>query len=367
MAKKLRVRSFALVALCLLGLMGSGCKKDGDKEVDNEKLEKFLANRPGLRPNVAQEPFIPPRTIEPYRIDSHTGGSLEPHRELEDLSGGAAGAGNVSEPSSEDTDSDLSSGSSDDFSILNNLQSQFTASIGEDSSSNREELGPGLEGLELTASGQQAPEIVNQSANPTYQIDFAQNFSKSASEILDEMGFEVPSIFIKDIAPRFQSASLIVGNSNRGFYGLRKKEITEISEEQKQALGKMTLTWGVSSYPPGENWSQKNRRRNSVGLIVSFGKKTNAGVPYFLGFVLTKTGKPFEYHRPTRYGDVGRYVTLANPPINTMMQTNVDLRKHFKAAFGTGIPYPGVSGIAIEVDTRDMSGVGFIQKIQFFE
>ena len=362
-------QSIFLLSLCLFGLTGLGCEKDSRKEVDNEKLEKFLANRPGLRPEVAEEPFVPPTTVEPYRIDDHTGGSLEPHRELVDVTRMTKNSKSTDQSLAavRENGTDSPHDSTDELILLDDLQTQLSASTSISNSLNGEQSSPGIEGLEGSSSNMNNQVTEKTAASPSYQIDFTQNFTKSASEILDKMGFEVPSIFIKDIEPRFKIGSLVVGKGNSGFYGLRKKEITEISEEQKRAIGKLDLTWGVLSYPPGEDWNSKNKRRNSVGLMVSFGGKTSAGVPYFLGFLLTKTAKPFQYFKPTRYAEVGRYVTVGNPPEKTVMQTSIDLRKHFASAFGSNVPYPGVSGIAIEVDTRDMSGVGFIQKIQFFK
>ena len=366
-------------SLALFSLIGSGCEKNGGKEVNNEDLEAFLSERPSSnRPQVSEEPFVPPKTVDPYRVDEHTGGAIEPTRELPDISSALAGGGDRSErpetaqggPVNEG-EGEGSQGEKQGF--LKKIQSLFVSQAQGAEPEVDEEDVPNISGLEIHG-GDETPDVEpstqeppEPAASPTYQLDFTQNFSKSADDVLDEMGFEVPSIFISDIEPRFAGGSLLIGKFNKGFYGLRKKEITEIPAEKKRAIKKMNLSWGVAKYPSGENWDNSKKRRNSVGVIVSFGGKTSAGVPYFLGFVLTKTAKPFQYFRPSRYGDVGRYVTLSNPPERVFLDSKVDLKKHFHAAFGSDVPYPGVSGIGLEVDTRGMSGVGGIKKIQFFE
>ncbi|GEM_PF-1779130 len=366
--------------LGLFALLGTGCQQGGgDAETQAEDLEAFLSDNSSSRPQVEQEPFVPPETADPYRVDDHTGGAIHPTPHLPSTEEGSSTGGSESDrPASEDTGS-AEDGEKDKTKkkkggFLSGFKSFFSGkkkNVEPEPEVDEEDV-PDISGLEVGDSeGEEeeepAPAEPVPSSAPAYQIDFTQSFSSPAEDVLDDMGFEVPSIFISDIDARFAAGAMLVGRFSKGYFGLRKKQITEIPEEKRRALKRMKLSWGIAKYPPGEDWNNSKKRRNSVAIIVSFGKKTSAGVPYFLGFSLTQTGEIGRYFRPSRYGDVGRYVTLAQPAAKVFLESDVDLKQHFHAAFGSSVPYPGVSGLAIEVDTRGMSGVGGIKKIQFFE
>jgi hypothetical protein len=200
-----------------------------------------------------------------------------------------------------------------------------------------------------------------------HRLDFTQDFNESAKDVLESLGFEVPSFFVSDIDARFSEKGLVVGSKNRGYYGLRSSAIRNFPValgKNPKRITRLKLEWGIEQYPRKENWNKKKKRRNSIAVVISFGPKTSEGSPYFIGFVLAKTGTVGQYYIPSRFKRVGRYTIVAKPVEGKVWTSYLELKKHFTRAFGANIAYPGVSGVGIEVDTRGMTGVGFLSTLE---
>lgn len=220
---------------------------------------------------------------------------------------------------------------------------------------------PGFSGVEEEESSAEDAPRSPASTPALYSIDFT-NFSGSSNSYLSSKGYEKASFFVSDIAAKKKNGYLQVGKRRDGFFGLRKKELTDLPAAHLRRIQTMKLNWASITYASDENWLDEDKRRQTIGIVVSFGGKTSAGVPYFLGFVLSKTGPIGRYFKPARYSEVGRYTTVAQPGEGQFVQNTIDLKDHFSKAF-PDVEYPGVSGLAIEVDTRSMEGLGAVKSI----
>ena len=210
-----------------------------------------------------------------------------------------------------------------------------------------------------------APEMSEAESEETelsalYHLDFIPQNGEDGEDFMDRNDFDVPSFWVSDIEPRFHANYMLAGEFNSGFFGLRKKELSHLSTAQKKSIRRLKVHWSVFKYPGHENWSNKKKRRQALAVVVSFGQPTVEKVPYFIGFLFSKTAKMGEYYKPSRFSRVGRYTTLGAPEVKQWQISNIDLEKHFRTAF-PGVAYPGVSGLALEVDTRGMNGVGALK------
>jgi len=200
--------------------------------------------------------------------------------------------------------------------------------------------------------------------NSIWSFAFQSPHNEEAPDFLERNKFDVPSIFVIDLEARFSGDAMLVGEDSSGFFGLRKRELDDLTQAQKSQIQKMKVDWAVMKYPPHENWGNKKKRRQSLAVVISFGRPSVEKVPYFIGFLYSKNAKPGVYYVPSRFKKVGRYTSLGHLPQGQFKSETIDLKKHFIKAF-PGVAYPGVSGLALEVDTRSMSGVGAIRSIEF--
>ncbi len=197
--------------------------------------------------------------------------------------------------------------------------------------------------------------------------DFAQSQNVNARKFLKGLGFRVPTIFVSDIRPRFMNNALLMGASDEGILGLRARRFRDLPIEDSLAIDEMVVEWGVLQYPPDENWAKKRKQRSSIGILVTFGEQTSSGAPYFIVFNLTRTGELGRYYTPPRFRSVSRLITIAHPPVGSLITSHIDVEDHFLKAFGDEIEYPGVSGMVLQVDTRSMSGIGVLRSVEFLD
>ena len=140
----------------------------------------------------------------------------------------------------------------------------------------------------------------------------------------------------------------------------------------------LRLHWGVSDYPEGVSY-QHGVDNEAIMVYVFFGhKRLPSGEifvpdsPYFIGFYLCPpnsdvTEQPYKGHH---YQKTGRYVCVDHPPEGVVAVNEVDLYEEFRKSFGIKGDLP-VSGISIEVDTRDADNDGyaaaFLQRLEFLK
>ena len=125
---------------------------------------------------------------------------------------------------------------------------------------------------------------------------------------------------------------------------------------------KMTVKWGVRSYPDGANWD-KGVHNEPLMVYVFFGDTLYSSdsffipnSPPFIGFYLGQNDKAGGCHTGRHFTKGGRYVCVANPSPGQEITSEIDLAAEFKKAFGNSIPLPSfISGISIESDTSDLA------------
>ncbi len=125
---------------------------------------------------------------------------------------------------------------------------------------------------------------------------------------------------------------------------------------------KMTVKWGVGSYPGGANWDE-GIHNEPIMIYVFFGDQRYSSdsvfipnSPPFIGFYLGRRDKVGGCHTGRHFTKGGRYICVGNPMTEQTITSEIDLAAEFKKAFGDTIPMPSfISGISIESDTSDLA------------
>ncbi len=121
---------------------------------------------------------------------------------------------------------------------------------------------------------------------------------------------------------------------------------------------RLSVTWGVSSYPAGANWDA-GAHSEAIMVMVFFGtEKLPGGLfmppsPYFIGFFLCQNGRRGVPITGRSYTTQGRYVCLDGPPPGKEVISTVTLPDSFRAAFRAAT-VPPVTGLAFEADTTQV-------------
>lgn len=140
----------------------------------------------------------------------------------------------------------------------------------------------------------------------------------------------------------------------------------------------ITIEWGVTKFPAGADW-EKGIKRESIGVMLSFGDKKIEGVgpfgwgarvPWFIGFFLGEKDPVGKAMKGNYYHKAGRYVCLASASkekefLDKTFTTKFNYHDTFKAEFGLA-KVPHVSAIGLEIDTRGTKGnsSAFIRSIK---
>jgi len=125
----------------------------------------------------------------------------------------------------------------------------------------------------------------------------------------------------------------------------------------------LAVTWGVNRYPTGANWD-RGVNNEAIMVMVQFGTQTFSGgffvppAPYFIGFFLCDAGRRNVFFTGRSYTRQGRYICLDRPVAGSELTSTVNLDEQFRAAFGSALPVPPVTGIGIESDTTQVSSDG---------
>jgi len=142
-----------------------------------------------------------------------------------------------------------------------------------------------------------------------------------------------------------------------------------------KGVQKLRIQWGVLEYPKGADWEAGNLRE-PVSFVLTFGKKNiDSGsfavpnVPYFISFFLGEKEQENKAYLGNYYKKGGRYFcTPCKNLVGKTVVTEVDVASLFKKEFGQS-SVPAITGLAIEIDTRDTQGVSsaFIEKIELIK
>ena len=202
-------------------------------------------------------------------------------------------------------------------------------------------------------------------------INFPRDSRQDAKEWLQANGFALKNG--ADDSGKFQ-----LSFSRRGLIVQALKPALGLLVKKGLNIGnfkKMTLKWGVASYPPGANWD-KGVHNEPLMIYVFFGETLYSSdsifipdSPPYIGFYLGQNDKVGGCHIGRHFTKGGRYVCMANPPAGQTTTTEIDLAAEFKKAFGDTIPMPTyISGISVECDTSDLSGANlstaFVESIE---
>ncbi len=154
----------------------------------------------------------------------------------------------------------------------------------------------------------------------------------------------------------FSSHGLVI-KALRPALGLLVKEDMRVKNFKK-----MVIKWGVKHYPAGANWDNKVHNEPLM-VYVFFGDKRYSSdswfipdSPAFIGFYLGEHDQIGKMRIGRHFTTGGRYVCVANPPVNEEITSEINLIEAFKKAFGDTLPLPAfISGISIESDTSDLA------------
>jgi hypothetical protein len=140
-----------------------------------------------------------------------------------------------------------------------------------------------------------------------------------------------------------------------------------------QPFSTVRIEWGVLKYPAGASY-EKGVRNEAIMVFIFFGtERLSSGhllypdLPYFIGLYLCETDELHKPYTGKSYQEGGRYVCVGNPPPQTTVVSEFDLRRAFQAYFAKD-DVPPISGIAIEVDTSSSGDGGtaaaFIKRLE---
>ena len=121
---------------------------------------------------------------------------------------------------------------------------------------------------------------------------------------------------------------------------------------------RLSVTWGVNSYPAGANWDL-GAHNEAIMAMVFFGTEKLPGgfflppSPYFIGFFLCQNGRRGVPVTGRSYTAQGRYVCLDAPPVGKEATSTVTLADSFRGAFRAAT-VPPVTGLAFEADTTQL-------------
>ncbi len=204
---------------------------------------------------------------------------------------------------------------------------------------------------ETSSSAAEAPFQVIASSDLSF--DFT-TLPKEGRDQLTDLGFALERVTGDESLLRLsaENGRLNVATSGPALSVLVKKDLHHAQP------GILELVWGIERYPRGADWS-RGKRQEAMMVVLFFGDPLPGGsfylpdMPLFLGMFLGEHEPPLKPFVSDNYPDTGRYVCLGNPPPGQTITTRLDLRDAFRDWFGNR-DIPPLTGIAIEVDTRDL-------------
>ncbi len=204
-----------------------------------------------------------------------------------------------------------------------------------------------------------------------HQVDFAGKTGVSTYHWLQSGGF-----LLQHDAKNQAKIHLSQSDGALHFKVLKPSFGLILHEEDAQDANHLRMLWGVSKFPAGASY-EKGVDDEAIMIYVFFGEKRLPSgsmlvpdSPYFIGFFLCPRGtdvleKPYSGRY---YEKSGRFICLEHPALNTVVETEIDLREEFRKSFQID-EVPPVSGFSIEIDTTDGRSGGtagaFIKRLEF--
>ena len=168
------------------------------------------------------------------------------------------------------------------------------------------------------------------------------------------------------------NGSLVIEAKRRAF-GIMPNETVNVSE-----FTYVEIDWGINKFPQGSSYEQGVRNEAIMVMIFMGDERMPSGsmfIPnstYFVGLYLChnddRVNHPYvgSYHKQS-----GRYVCGDRPAIGETVTTRFNLLEAYRSYFDKeNDDDPGISGIAIALDTKKAGGGGktsaFIREIRFY-
>lgn len=161
--------------------------------------------------------------------------------------------------------------------------------------------------------------------------------------------------------------------TKRRAFGMLVNESVDVRE-----FSRVEIDWGVDRHPQGVSYEQGVRNEALMVIIFLGDERVSSGsllipdTPYFIGLFLCsgddRMSHPYvgDYFRKS-----GRYVCLDRPRPGVAVTSSFDLLEAYRDYFDKERDDdPGISGLALTVDTQKADGDGsasaFIREIRFY-
>lgn len=210
---------------------------------------------------------------------------------------------------------------------------------------------------------------------PIYVVKFSDYQEGSIDNWLIKKGFE----FKRDAVNRrkidfdMNSIGLVIEAKAKSL-GIIPNESVNLSE-----FSFIEIDWGVNKQPSGASY-EKGIRNEAIMVIIFMGdERLSSGslfIPdstYFVGLFLCSGDDKIDFPYVGKYFKKGgRYVCLNRPKMGELATTRFDLLKSYRKYFDKeNDDDPGISGIAITLDTQKASDKGtssaFIREVRFYK
>lgn len=207
-----------------------------------------------------------------------------------------------------------------------------------------------------------------------YIIRFTDYEIGSEEDWLQGKGFK----FEKDMRNRnridleINNGGLTIEAKRRAF-GFMVNETVNVPE-----FTHVEIDWGVNQFPEGASYEQGIRNEAIMVLIFMGDERLSSGSlfipdsPYFIGLFICNGDDRVNYpYLGTYFKKSGRYVCGDSAEANEIVTTRFELLEAYRTYFDKERDDdPGISGLAIAVDTKKAQGGGkasaFIREIRFY-
>lgn len=171
-----------------------------------------------------------------------------------------------------------------------------------------------------------------------------------------------------DIVP----SGLVVEAKRRAF-GIMPNESVNVPE-----FTYIEIDWGVNKFPAGASYEQGVRNEALMVIVFMGDERQSSGSmfipdsPYFIGlFPCNGDDRINHPYVGAYFKKGGRYVCTDRPEEGSQVTSRFNLLEAYRAFFDTeGDDNPGISGIALALDTKKADGAGrssaFIREIRIF-
>lgn len=168
------------------------------------------------------------------------------------------------------------------------------------------------------------------------------------------------------------SSGLVLEAKRRAF-GIMPDEAVNVPE-----FTFIEIDWGVNKHPSGASYEQ-GVRNEAIMVIVFMGDENQSSgsflipdSPYFIGLFLCSGDDRINHaYVGSYFKKSGRYVCVDRPSAGEIVTSRLDLLEAYRNFFDKERDDdPGISGLALEVDTKKAGDSGrssaFIREIRFY-